>query len=167
MKHLIPLMLACAAITACSESGPVAKGAKNTVALTSTRQPTPHANASGAPPANRSEVERAPAPGTEGPAPALPKAMQGRWGLTPMDCTSTRGDAKGLMVIGPSELRFYESRAVPTGDVQSDAESAAGTFHFTGEGQIWSKYEALKVQRDLLVRTESNPTASFTYAKCS
>jgi hypothetical protein len=161
------MMLACAAISACSESGPVAKGAKNTVALTPTRQPTAHANASGAPPTNRSVAERAPAPGTAGPAPALPAAMLGRWGLTPMDCTSTKGDAKGLMVVGSSDLRFYESRAVPTGDVQADANSAAGTFHFTGEGQNWSKYEALQIQKDLLIRTESNPSASFTYAKCS
>ena len=166
MNRLILLLLACVAVTACSEPGPVAKGAKNTVALTPTRQPTPHANATGAPPANRADVEPMPAAAAANPAPELPAAMRGRWGLTPMDCTSTRGDAKGLLVVGPSDLRFYESRAVPTGDVQADTHSAAGTFHFTGEGQSWSKYEALQIQKDLLVRTESNPTASFTYAKC-
>lgn len=167
MNRLVLLVLACAAGSACSEPGPVAKGAKNTVALTPTRQPTPHANATGAPPSNRFEVRPGPALGADNPVPALPTAMLGRWGLAPMDCTSTRGDAKGLLIVGPSDLRFYESRAVPTGDVQTDERSASGTFHFTGEGQRWSKYEALQVQKDLLVRTESNPTASFTYAKCS
>ena len=87
--------------------------------------------------------------------------------MTPGDCTSTRGDAKGLLIIEPQLLRFYESRAVPTADVQGDNTSASGTFQFTGEGQSWSKYESLQLQKTLLVRTESNPTASFTYAKCS
>lgn len=160
-------MLACAGVSACGQPGPVAKDARNTVALTPTRQPTPHANATGAPPANRSEAKSPPPPDVSRPAPELPAAMRGRWGLAPMDCTSTRGDAKGLLVIGPDDLRFYESRAVPTGDVQTDERSAAGTFHFVGEGQTWTKYEALQMQKDLLVRTESNPTASFTYAKCS
>ena len=167
MNRLILTLFACLAVTACSEPGPVAKGARNTVALTATRQPTPHANATGAPPANRADVPAVPAATAANPAPELPAAMRGRWGLTPMDCTSTRGDAKGLMVVGASDLKFYESRAVPTGDVQVDERSASGTFHFTGEGQSWSKYEALQIQKDLLVRTESNPTASFTYAKCS
>lgn len=167
MKHLILPLLACLAAAGCSQPGPVAKDAKNTVALTPTRQPTPHANATGAPPANRSDAEPVAAAAAGNAAPELPAAMRGRWGLTPMDCTSTRGDAKGLLVIGPSDLRFYESRAVPTGDVQADTRSASGTFHFTGEGQSWAKYQALQIQKDVLVRTESNPTASFTYAKCS
>lgn len=97
----------------------------------------------------------------------IPAALQGRWGLTPADCTTALGDAKGLMVINSDELRFYESRAVPAGDVAADANSISGNFSFTGEGQRWTKYEALKVQNHGLVRTEMNPTASFTYAKCS
>ena len=70
--------------------------------------------------------------------------------------------------ITGSELRFYESRAVPGGvDATRTAQSISGNFTFTGEGQTWSKYEALKVDKQTLVRTETNPTASFTYAKCS
>jgi len=167
VNRLVPLILAGAGLAACSQPSPVAKAANNTGAMPATNHPTPHANASGAPPANRSQTEVLPPISAGQAAPELPAAMRGRWGLTPMDCTSTRGDAKGLMIVGPSELRFYESRAVPTGDVQADSSSAAGTFNFSGEGQNWRKYEALKVQRHLLIRTESNPTASFTYAKCS
>ena len=97
----------------------------------------------------------------------IPAALHGRWALTPADCTSTRGDAKGLLVIGASELRFYESRAVPSTDVDSDSSSIVGNFAFNGEGRSWTKYEALKVNKQSLVRTEMNPSASFTYAKCS
>jgi hypothetical protein len=99
-------------------------------------------------------------------ATTIPAVIQGRWGLTPADCTLGRSDAKGLLVITSADLRFYESRAVPLGDVQADPASVSGHFAFTGEGQSWTKYEALKIDKDVLVRTEANPTASFNYAKC-
>lgn len=149
-----------AAVAACSSRDPVAENA-NGAAL-----PAPASEAApspvGAPPAN----ETAPASSTTTNAATIPAALQGRWGLTPADCTSPLGDAKGLLVIGGSELRFYESRAVPSPAVQSDADSITGNFHFTGEGQSWMKFETLRRQKDKLVRTDSNPTASFTYAKC-
>jgi len=83
-----------------------------------------------------------------------------------MDCTSTRGDAKGLLMIGPADLKFYESRAVPEPDTQTGKDSITGNFAFTGEGQTWTKFEALELKGRELVRTESNPVASFTYARC-
>jgi hypothetical protein len=165
--RFFPILIGAGALAACSAPSPVAKDARNTVSVASTNTPAPVANASGAPPSNQVQAQQLPAGASAKATLELPAALHGRWGLAPMDCTSTRGDAKGLLVIGPGELRFYESRAVPTADVQSDAGSAAGTFNFTGEGQSWAKYEALKVRQNLLIRTESNPTASFTYAKCS
>src|SRR5687767_670720 len=56
-------------------------------------EPTPAATVDGSAPAN------AAVPGSTIPAPAaaIPAALHGRWGLTPADCTSTRGDAKGLL----------------------------------------------------------------------
>lgn len=118
-------------------------------------------DATGAPP------EKA-APATEPAAPAgsIPASLHGRWGLTPMDCTSIKGDAKGLLLVGPSEIRFYESRAVPAQDAQSGTDSISGDFSFTGEGQTWTKFEALELKGQELVRTEGNPVASFTYARC-
>lgn len=160
-------MFTCAALLACSAPGPVAKDARNTVSVATSNKPAPAANASGGPPLNQAVAEPEPAAATTGAAAALPASLVGRWGLTPGDCTSARGDAKGLLVISPGELRFYESQAMPTADVQGDATSANGTFRFTGEGQNWAKYESLQLQKTMLVRTESNPTASFTYAKCS
>jgi hypothetical protein len=98
---------------------------------------------------------------------AIPASLHGRWGLSPADCMAGRGDAKGLLVVSPAELRFHESRAVPVTDVDSDGRSIIGNFAFTGEGRSWIKYEALKIDKNVLVRTEMNPTASFSYAKCS
>ncbi|NUR45905.1 MAG: hypothetical protein HOP91_07090 [Sphingomonas sp.] len=108
---------------------------------------------------------------TAGPLPAaaatIPPALQGRWGLSPGDCMTGHGDAKGLLVVTPTELRFYESRAVPSENIETDPDSIAGNFAFTGEGQSWNKYESLKIEKQVLVRTETKPMASFSYAKCS
>ena len=100
------------------------------------------------------------------PGGIIPAAIQGRWGLTPADCTSTRGDAKGLLEISADSLKFYESRGTPGTSIESDDTGISGNFNFTGEGQTWSKYVSLKLQGDGLVRTERSPMASYTYAKC-
>ena len=47
------------------------------------------------------------------------------------------------------ELRFYEFARGPGGGVQADANSISGNFAFTGEGQSWTKYEALKVDKSV------------------
>jgi hypothetical protein len=162
--RLVPVCLAIAALAACGRPDAVADGANNTAALPDANAPEP--SPAGAPPAN---VEANVSIATPPPAPAtrIPASLQGRWGLSPRDCTSSLGDAKGLLVINDHELRFYESRAVPSADAQTSADSIAGTFDFTGEGQTWSKYEALQLQDGKLDRTERDPLASFTYARCN
>jgi hypothetical protein len=70
------------------------------------------------------------------------------------------------LVINGAELRFYESRAVPVGDVETDEASMTSNFRFAGEGQTWVKFERLQRSGDKLTRTETNPAASYTYAKC-
>ena len=147
-------------IVGCTKRDPVAAEANNVTGLPSVA--TDAASPDGAPPTNAS----APAVAAS-TAIVIPTSLQGRWGLTPGDCTSALGDAKGLLVVNSSELRFYESRAVPGKDAQADGDSISGTFDFTGEGQSWSKFEALKVQGHDLVRTETKPAASFSYAKCT
>lgn len=150
-----------AAIAACSKPGPVAKDANDVMALPVASQQNADTPAGG-PPETHSATSAAPS----APTVPLPSELQGRWGLTPNDCTSALGDAKGLLVVNGGELRFYESRAVPSRGVQSDARSITGNFHFTGEGQTWTRFEKIELQKDKLVRTETNPAASYTYAKC-
>ncbi len=156
-------LITCAAIVglaACGKPDPVANGANNVDALPTMNTPAP--SPTGAPPANAA----ANTSGTPVPAAAIPAALQGRWGLTPVDCTSTLGDAKGLLIVNSDELRFYESRAVPSPGVETSLDSVSGNFAFTGEGQAWEKYETLELQKDKLVRTERDPVASFTYVRC-
>ena len=146
---------------ACGKPDPVDDKAAGAAAkLPDVTRPAP--SATGEP-----HVATAPAETLPGAAAAIPASLHGRWGLTPADCMPGRGDTKGLLMITAGEMRFYESRAVPSADVQTDPESMSGHFAFTGEGQSWSKYEAVKLDKQMLVRTEANPTASFSYAKCS
>jgi hypothetical protein len=147
------------AIAACSARDPVDDRANNSIGLPDINAAAP--SASGEPHVNTTPAKPLPAP-----AEKIPAALQGRWGLTPADCTTTRGDAKGLLVINGYSLKFYESRAVPTEGAHGDGDSFGGDFAFTGEGQSWTKYQSLKLNKAVLVRTETNPSASFSYAKC-
>ena len=152
--------LAFLAIVACGGNDPVDEKANRTVGLPDIDATAPSA-------AGEPHKDTVPAKSLPAAATAIPAALQGRWGLTPADCTSSLGDAKGLLVINANELRFYESRAVPIDGTAADADSISGDFAFTGEGQSWTRYEALKVHGQRLTRTEVKPSASFTYAKCS
>ena len=154
------LLVTALGLAACGKPDAVAKGANNVEGLPTLNKT--EASPTGARPAG------AATPVTASPTGAIsiPAAVQGRWGLTPRDCTSDLGDAKGLLVVNSSELRFYESRAVPAGDVETSDDSVSGTFNFTGEGQTWSRYEALEVDGSKMKRTERDPLASFNYARC-
>lgn len=169
----IPIALALT-LAACGGDGPVAEDAANATGLPSVdnvaggRDGVPSAD--GAAPTNAAS-----APGAQGgsafpanpdPAAAIPAALHGRWGMTPADCTSTRGDAKGLLIVSSDGLRFYESRATPVRNVELSKDSISADFAFTGEGQTWTKFQTLSFQDDRLVRTESSPMASFTYVRC-
>jgi hypothetical protein len=150
-------------IAACGKHGPVANGAAAVTAVpepVNAATPTPE----GAPPEN--EAKFAPNASGEGAAAAIPTTLQGRWGLTPEDCTSAPAKAKGLLVITGSELRFYKSLAAPSNGAQGDNQSMNGDFRFSGEGKAWTRFEFLKRSGDKLTRTESDPAASYTYAKC-
>jgi hypothetical protein len=150
-----------AAVAGCAKQDPVdAKAEAVGAAL-------PDINATAPTSTGEPHVATTPARSLPAPTATIPAALRGSWGLAPVDCMPGRRDAKGLLVIGPQELRFFRSRAVPSTDVDSDSQSIIGNFAFNGEGRSWTKYEALKIDKQTLVRTEMNPTASFTYAKCS
>ncbi|MGX7925566.1 hypothetical protein ACWPMX_03210 [Tsuneonella sp. HG094] len=126
-----------------------------TVTATPTASPTPTPTATATDAANQS----------------IPVALQGRWALVPADCTSTRGDAKGLMTVAPTTLRFYESLARLGTIQQRSARSIRAQFSYTGEGMTWSRIETLSVSGNKLTRTqrggdEPGSGGPFTYTKC-
>jgi hypothetical protein len=169
-KLILPafILIGGLSLAACGGSDPVAEDAENVTALPSVdnvaggRDGAPSAD--GSPPQAGTNTPTASA--STGRAAAIPSALQGRWGLTPGDCTAARGDDKGVLVVASNGLQFYESTAVPAANVQASDDSFSADFAFSGEGQNWTKYQALTLDDDRLVRTESSPMASFTYARC-
>lgn len=99
----------------------------------------------------------------------IPAAFHGRWGMTPADCTSTRGDAKGLIRIDGNSISFYESRATLTEVTGDYPENFTGIFAFTGEGQNWTRSQNLKLtgSSNTLIRSQSDPSMKFTYQRCA
>ena len=167
MKVRVPVIsfALMAAAVACSKPSPVATGA-NAVTAVPGASARPTSRPAGGPPSNMSGATAVTAAAEPVTSISIPAAFEGRWGLTPQDCTTALDNAKGLLVINSGELRFYESRAVPTADAHFARGVLTGDFRFTGEGQTWTRFERLERKKDTLVRTESDPAASFTYAKC-
>lgn len=118
-----------------------------------------------------------PAPGEDAgepsPAPqgAIPMALQGRWGMVPADCTSTRGDAKGLLTVGPRTLTFYESVGRLDAAKERSENRLRADYAFTGEGMSWTRDVTLSVSEDAktltrLDRGGDQPGGPFTYTRC-
>ena len=103
--------------------------------------------------------------GSEDPDQAFfPAQYRGRWGMVRADCTSTRGDAKGLITIGDTTVRFYESLANLKEQRPAIATSFSGLFAFTGEGQKWEKVMTFTRTGNTLKRADSD--GNFTYTRC-
>jgi hypothetical protein len=153
MIHRLPAALTGALLlAACSGSEQPSEAPSSEASVAVTETPTPIASSTG-------ELR-------------IPAALRGRWGLVPADCTSTRGDAKGLIVIDAETNKFYESRAKL--DVVKDIRESrvSASFDFTGEGQEWKMDEELELQNDgkELVRTERGENAMpepLRYTRCA
>ena len=108
----------------------------------------------------------------ETPEEGIPQSLQGRWGLTAADCTSTRGDAKGLLTVSATTLTFYESVG-RLGAVENRTRNAIrAEFAFTGEGMTWTRDLALEATDggETLVRREYGEDAApgpFEYTRCA
>lgn len=105
-------------------------------------------------------------------AAGIPAALHGRWGLVPADCTSTRGDAKGLLTITADRLAFYESRGTIAQVVERDDSRLVADFAMTGEGQEWTRRMSLNVQDGgkTLIRREQGDDAMpgpLKYSRCA
>lgn len=99
----------------------------------------------------------------------IPAAFHGRWGMTPADCTSTRGDAKGLIAIDAGSIKFFESKGILTKVTLDAPENFTGTFAFTGEGQSWTNSQNLKLtgSSNTLIRSETDVAQSYSYKRCA
>ncbi|HMO75563.1 MAG TPA: hypothetical protein PKD99_06900 [Sphingopyxis sp.] len=103
---------------------------------------------------------------------AIPAAIQGRWGLAAADCTSTWGDAKGLLTIDAANLRFYESHGELARIRERSDSRIVADYKFSGEGMEWDRLVLLGVEDGgrTLVRREWGEDASaepLRYTRCA
>jgi hypothetical protein len=108
---------------------------------------------------------------SEGMAQDIPATMRGRFGLVPADCTSTRGDAKGLVTIADKTMRFYESVATLKSSKPVSATQLRGSFAYTGEGMEWSRDVGLESRdggKTLIMEEfgEDAPPGPRSYTRC-
>ena len=101
----------------------------------------------------------------------IPLAMHGRWGLVPLDCEPGRADAKGLMVVSPRQLEFYESVGRLASITQIQPTGIRASFDFSGEGMTWQREMALDLQDAgaVLIRREFGDEAApdpLRYSRC-
>jgi hypothetical protein len=99
---------------------------------------------------------------------AIPAAFHGRWSMVPADCTTTRGDDKGLITIDSNSIKFYESRARPTKVTLNAPENFTGVFDFAGEGQTWTRTENYKLTASSNTLTrDAEGVIKATYKRCA
>jgi hypothetical protein len=122
---------------------------------------------------NAVEPEAEPTPGATPTAAAaaadgkIPPVFQGRWGLVPADCTSTRGDNKGLMTVEADRLTFYESRATIAKLTVASPTELKATLDFSGEGQTWQQETPLILEDNGNALTRTAEGQTLRYAKCA
>ncbi len=144
-----------------------------TLAACEKKAETPNAPSSEDAVAAATAVPQSPAASARVLPTEMPEVMRGRWGLVPADCTSTKGDAKGLITIDAGSIRFYESVAKLSKVKDADDDGLIATFAFTGEGQSWTLDMALEVEGDnneKLERKDTGPDAApgtLEYTRCS
>lgn len=174
MRHtspLLPAALLSFALIACQQADPnniAIDEANNAAAMevetlppndsTAPAQDTPAAT-----PTNEATPARLPT--------SIPAQFQGRWGLVRADCTSTRGDAKGLLTINDARLTFYEARGTLAKVLGATANNFDARYAFMGEGQTWERTERFKlVSGKLQRRTDAEPgqepPVNLTYERC-
>lgn len=154
------------ALGACSQEAQV-PAAQDTGPSEAVGLPAPSSQAA-AQTAEPAETETAPLVS----ATAIPDPIRGKWGLVPADCTSTMGDAKGLLVVSANQLKFYESVARLISVKEAAETRIRGTFNYSGEGQSWTQDVVLDVQDGgkALIRRDYGPDAvpgPLKYARCS
>ncbi len=102
----------------------------------------------------------------------IPAAFRGRWGINAADCTSTKGDAKGLLTIGEAGLTFYEANGALAKVMAATATRFDARYSFAGEGQTWKRTERFSlVDGQLQRRTDpepgQEPPVNLNYARCA
>lgn len=95
-------------------------------------------------------------------------AYFGRWAMVSVECEPGRSDAKGLITIQGSLVKFYESTATLRDGKRLSSTAMQGNFEFVGEGEKWEKPMRFEISSDrqMLTRTDLGDQLSYRYQRC-
>lgn len=98
----------------------------------------------------------------------FPASYFGRWGLTDADCIVGVSDAKGLISVQGSLVKFYESIATLRDGKRETLTSVSGNFDMVGEGQEWETHNRYQLSEDRqkLTRIDSGTGEKYHYLRC-
>ena len=168
-SSLLPVAVMALALIACTRADPnnISIDETGNAAAATELETLPPSDEAGAP---ANQANDAAGNDSASAAAVIPAQYRGRWGLVPADCTSTRGDAKGLIAVDDTTIKFYEARATLKEQRPAIATSFSGVFGYTGEGQTWERIETLTVIGDRMARSSTAPNGdageALTYTRC-
>ena len=98
----------------------------------------------------------------------FPQAYMGRWGMNANDCLPGASDAKGLMSVQGSLVKFYESTGMMRNGKRETLNSMSSDFDMVGEGQKWRTRNGFQLtgDRNGLTRTDTASGERFVYTRC-
>lgn len=98
----------------------------------------------------------------------FPKGYMGRWGMNANDCVPDASDAKGLMSVQGSLVKFYESMGTMRNGKRVTLNSLTSDFDMVGEGQKWQTRNTFELTDDRtgLTRTDTASGERFVYTRC-
>jgi hypothetical protein len=98
----------------------------------------------------------------------FPKAYFGRWGMTVNDCAWGASDAKGLLSIQGSLVKFYESTGTMRNGKRETLNSVSSDFEMVGEGQKWQTHVRYRLvdDRQQLIRQDAGDAQEYVYQRC-
>ena len=164
ISPLLPAALLSLALIACTQSDP------NNISIDEANNSSATADVEVLPPSENDAMPTEDGNATVGneaapAASAIPTQYRGRWGMVAADCTSTRGDAKGLITVSDTSIKFYEARATLKEQRPAIATSFSGLYGFSGEGQTWEKVVTLTRTGNTLKRADDE--GSYNYNRCA
>ena len=88
--------------------------------------------------------------------------------MTANDCVPGASDAKGLISIQGSLVKFYESVGTMRNGKRKTLTSLSTDFDMVGEGQEWQARNLFQLSGDRsgLTRTDTATGERFVYTRC-
>ena len=98
----------------------------------------------------------------------FPASYLGRWGMTGADCKSETSDAKGLISVQGSLVKFHDSTATMTKGLRKTLHAISGDFEFVGGERKWRTQTQYRLTEDRkqLTRQDGVEGKRFTYIRC-